>query len=591
MLIWFLADHPSKAPQQRLNVRHIHDPYSKGNTLGGPGSVIHKHSRAVAFSIFRNHTLFSRNHRQHKQPMHTSISILLANKKVQEQYTSTRTTSRLNSHGLLEDVGTMATSTSHPQSSSTMVGSVSTARSRPSTPHGHADGSQSEGYASDQRGHSSSKSVSTGVESSSQSSRLPSPPVPQTSTSSHSSTVSAPSADVSETTRVSGDTSLFAYNVGEASSSRDRTTSLPSSQPPYDFQRRDINDLDDEESPPRTSHAEAFATVDSSYFEHIRARSDHRVEEPSSHGLVGVLRRKLLGSTKASSRPQSTLPPTIPREGNYTPPWLTMAPRSKQEERERVIQNLNESFKDVGLLPTARVNPKQIAAKAKRSKHSNTTNIFEKVPTDSLYMLLPLWPGETDSASSETREDPASYFVPAEERQYLLVYYVPFEEDRSHDKKGDSHKKRARTDARSLAPASTTNQNERIISLRSFKAVARLVSYADLRETGVRVPAFGLSVTGPLQEATKRLPPPYIREQRLDDIVIGVCYSRNTGIEFVPEGLQKLGLCMPSDQPPRMIARDNDIIIDEDLILTPIGRSAVEMAWLGCMAVTSFGST
>ena len=90
---------------------------------------------------------------------------------------------------------------------------------------------------------------------------------------------------------------------------------------------------------------------------------------------------------------------------------------------------------------------------------------------------------------------------------------------------------------------------------------------------------------------TQWLPPRYIRDQRLDDIVIGVCYSRNMGIEFVPEGLQKLGLTMPSDQPPRMITKDMDIVIDEDIILTPIGRAAVEMAWLGCLAVTSFGST
>ncbi|KIP08424.1 hypothetical protein PHLGIDRAFT_18940 [Phlebiopsis gigantea 11061_1 CR5-6] len=578
-----LAEQSAKAPQQRLNVRHIHDPFSKGNTQGGPGSVIHKHSRAIAFSIFRNHSLFSKHHRQHKQPMHTSISILLANKKVQEQYTSTRTTSRLNSHGLLEDVGTMGTTSAYSQSR-TMIATAST-RSRPPTPQ-QADGSQSEGYISDQRGQS--------IRSSSTSREVPAPPpagpppVPQKDAPSGSS-VSSSSMDVSDSTRMSGES----VSSTEASSSADRASTFTSqTSATHTISRQSSDDVDDEDSPPRTSHAEAFATVDSSYLEHMRTRPERRhAEEPASHGLVGVLRRRFLGTSKNVPKAQAVHPPTVPREGNYTPPWLTMAPRSKQEERERVIQNLNESFKDVGLLPTARAN--KSASKGKRPKHPNPTTIFEKVPTDSLYMLLPLWPGETDPMSSEIREEPSTYFVPVEERQYLLVYYVPFEDDRSkaHDKKIESNKKRARVDTRSPAAATSTTSTERIISLHSFKAVARLVSYADLRETGVRVPAFGLSVTGSLGEATQFLPPPFIREQRLDDIVIGVCYNRPGGVEFIPEGLQKLGLCMPTETPPRPPSNEMDDEQEEEVILTPIGRAAIEMAWLGCMAVSSFGST
>ncbi|EKM54405.1 uncharacterized protein PHACADRAFT_258231 [Phanerochaete carnosa HHB-10118-sp] len=583
-------DHPPKAPQQRLNVRHVTDPFSKGNKLGGPGSVIHKHSRAIAFSIFRNHSLFSRSHRQHKQPMHTSISILLANKKVQEQYTSTRTTSRLNSHGLLEDVGTIETSTSFSQTR-TMVSSAISARSRPGTPHAPADGSQSEGYVSDQRGQcSTTRGGSAPAESSS--SRSPTlppsvPPPTQSNMSSHSSALSSSSIDASEMIRVSGDS----FSQGEASTMADRNSTLvgQSVTTITSRSRRNSLDVDDEDSPPRTSHAEAFATVDSSYFE--RTRTDRRMEEPSSHGLVQSLRRKLLGSSKGSSKsPQSTMPPALPREGNYTPPWLTMAPRSKQEERERVIQNLNESFKDVGLLPTARISNKASSSKGKRSRHPNVTTIFENVPADSLYMLLPLWPGDTDPAS-ENGEDPASSFVPVEERQYLLVYYVPFEE-KIEEKKSDQ-KKRARADTRSIATASsmTLNDRDRIISLRCFKAVARLVSYIDLRETGVRVPSFGLSVTGSLKEATRYLPPPSIREEKLDDIAIGSCMGRERGVEFYPEGLQKLGLCMPTLNPPRQPTSETDVVEEEEVLLTPIGRAAVEMAWLGCMAVTSFTST
>ena len=347
--------------------------------------------------------------------------------------------------------------------------------------------------------------------------------------------------------------------------------------------------MDHEDSPPRTSHAQAFATIDSSYFEHMLTRIDRRVEKPSSHGLVSVFRRKFLGSAKGNAKSSHSTMPLARLQGSYTPPWLTMAPRSKQEERKHIIQNLNDFFKGVGLLPTARVNHKSSSSKGERPKHPNTTTIFENVPADSLYMLLPLWPGETDPASSETSEDPASYFVPIEGRQYLLVYYVPLDE--KADKKLD-HKKRARSDTRSIAtaPSVTVKDRDRIISLRSFKVIARLVSYADLRETGVRVPAFGLSVTGPLREAMHHLPPPEIREQSLDDIIIGYSLNQEKGVEFFPEYLQKLGLCMPMLNSQPQPTSETNMPEEEDVVLTPIGRAVVEMAWLGCMALTSFGS-
>ena len=96
---------PSKAPTQRINVRHIADPFSRGNTKGGPHSIIHRHSRAIAFSIFRKYGLFGRAHKAGGTSFHvnTSGTILLATMEVQAQFTSTRTTSQLNAHGLLTD--------------------------------------------------------------------------------------------------------------------------------------------------------------------------------------------------------------------------------------------------------------------------------------------------------------------------------------------------------------------------------------------------------------------------------------------------------------------------------------------------------
>jgi len=345
-------------------------------------------------------------------------------------------------------------------------------------------------------------------------------------------------------------------------------------------------DLDDEQSPPRTSHAEAFATVDSNYVDFVRGRGQRpHNQDDSSHSIVHAFRRRFLGqgATKARSGPHTAGPTSASLEGHYTPPWLTMAPRSKVEERERVIQNLNESFKDVGLLPSFR-GQRGHHDKPKRGKANSSTNIFANVPVDCLYMLLPLWPGETDTIAAVHREDPAGYIVPVEERQYLLVYYVPFDE-RSKKKRD---KKRTREEVHKTTPGAQGVN----ISLQSFRICARLVSYFDMRETGVRLPDYGLSITGSMTEATRHLPPPSIREMSLDDIVIGVCHTRDTGMEFVPEGLLKLGLCMPlpMDETNRLL-REEEEPEELDVNLTPIGRAAVEMAWLGSMAVTCFGHT
>lgn len=344
-------------------------------------------------------------------------------------------------------------------------------------------------------------------------------------------------------------------------------------------------DLDDEQPPPRTSHAEAFATIDSAYIEYMRGKPDRvHQDDASSHGFVGLFRRRLLGQStaKLTSKPPTAGPNPAALEGNYTPPWLTMAPRSKQEERERVIQTLNESFKDVGLLPSFK--PQRAQPKHKIRKPASQTNIFANVPSDSVYMLLPLWPGETDPVSAEQEEDPASYIVNIEDRQYLLVYYVPFQDD-SKKKKGDKKRTRAETH---VASTSSSGQKLPHINLNSFRVCARLVCYSDLRETGVRLPDYGLSITGSMTEAVQFLPPKSIRDKALDDVIIGVCHSRWDGMEFLTEGLTVLGLCKPPEVEPVLPVKEEDPIVDLESLLTPIGRSAVEMAWLGCMALTCF---
>jgi hypothetical protein len=72
---------PAKPLQHRLNIRHIVDPYSKGNTRGGPSVIIHKHSRALAYSIFREHDLQAIR-RGGSGLLGTDLSSLLAPKRV-----------------------------------------------------------------------------------------------------------------------------------------------------------------------------------------------------------------------------------------------------------------------------------------------------------------------------------------------------------------------------------------------------------------------------------------------------------------------------------------------------------------------------
>ncbi|KAL4244794.1 hypothetical protein ABKN59_011554 [Abortiporus biennis] len=621
------SEQPDKAAQQRINVRHITDPYSLGNTRGGPASVIHKHSRAIAFSIFRTHSLFSTQVRRANH-MSTSISILLATKKVQEQYTSTRTTSKLNSHGLLEDNrrplpkngNTGPTKVSGKTASSaptTSGGSVSTA-SRDSSTRGRQldaspaksskgkgkavakpeeiDGNISSGIGPSTHTATMSSGQSNVAESIATSTSHSSGPISQPGSPvsrhqpTHTHAVSMSSEIPSETVRPSTDETMYSPKATILTASPSDTMLSHSNSTRSLVTRSDVisGDSDeDEQSPPRTSHAEAFATVDSNYLEYMRGRSEPRIHpehESGSHSLVGALRRRLLGQgvTKAGSKQASSSSGSAGLEANYTPPWLTMAPRSKQEERERVIQNLNESFKDVGLLPSFRPNKGQ--AKGKSKKTTSSPNIFANVPADCLYMLLPLWPGETDPQFQELKEDPALFVVPVEERQYLLVYYVPFDEQTKK-----KEKKRTRAETHTAAAASSNTNT--VITLQSFRVCARLVSYKDLNTTGVRLPDHGLSVTGSLIEATKFLPSAAIREMRLDDVVIGICHSRSTGMEFIPEGLAKLGLCMPTDDPiPPAPIREDEEVEEVAIYLTPIGRAAVEMAWLGCMAVTCFGT-
>jgi len=255
---------------------------------------------------------------------------------------------------------------------------------------------------------------------------------------------------------------------------------------------------------------------------------------------------------------------------------MTIAGRKVQENNELLIQNLNDSFKDVGLLHST------FKPKGSKSSRKNKTgvNLFEEVPDDALYMLLPLWAGETDKASMPSSPAPTRDFIPLDQRQYLLVYYVPFE---SHNQEKSQEPTKKKTKSSLTSPESSLDSTDsKAVNLSAFRVSTRLVGYDELRGSGVRLPSAGLAVTGPVWEAQYTAPSGLSTEHH-DDVIVATCYGREKGVEFLPHGLIKLGLCVVS-------AEMGPGELEPQVLLSPIGRAAAEMIWLGCMALTSFGA-
>lgn len=284
-----------------------------------------------------------------------------------------------------------------------------------------------------------------------------------------------------------------------------------------------------------------------------------------------------------------TLSPSVT---SIIPPWMTLAPHSIQKEGRRVVQAIKSSFKDVGFVPSTRSTGDVGIGRGSKGKEKDMLN---QVPHDSLYMLLPLWPHETDPASAARGVGQRKVEVADRgQKLYLLVYYAPF----GNRGEGNLTKERSRfrprkgeRDRRYPTPPFDIH--------RGIKVIGRLIAHSDLNGAEIRLPTCGLSVTGSLAEAELGIPPASLRDAHPDDFVIGACLDRDgtSIIEFFPEGLERLGLCVPRTEPPvqdhslpgMQIAEPEN----EDLALQPltaIGRAAVEVTWLGCMAIMTLWS-
>jgi hypothetical protein len=598
---------PAKPFQQRLNISNHRTPYSaKSYPSDGPTSTIHKHSKANGFSISRHYRIrkkppvaqSGRASTSSRTPATPSVEpepqqkpsnmVLLAPRRVQEQYTSTNTTRKLESHGFLSDNGR------HDPRDLERLDRVE----REAKERLKREKEQEKQRAKELRRAEIARLKEKGKSKSAQNSATDSGSSAGSIASENSE--AGPSAGLSYTARPSVDHSILSQETDGS----DRTV-LSSAlhrridkSPVYDPDDDDDDFYDYDDSarrrrpPSRTPHAEVFSPLPPEALESF-VRDD------------GYSRRLFpWGQSKSTSALGR------PLENVYKPQWPVANPsRHQSEKKGKTLDTLNSSFQDVGLLPAVdeiRGSSRYSKRKQQPTKHAKgssqeSTNVFHSFSSDYLYMLLPLWPGETDQVSAKSYPYPTPN-IPIESRKYLLIYYCPDDAsspDKSRGSALDNAKKQRSRPSPTSSRDSMNKQYDKHILLDKFHFCARIVSYSDIQGSGVRSPDMGLSVLGPLQEAIETMPTHcYIDTFQ----VIGMCTSREKGVEFVPEGLEKLGLARripdpqlaPEDREPRAKrfsitgVEEADEVSDTLLVLTPIGRAVVEMAWLGSMALTSF---
>ncbi|KAG1890093.1 hypothetical protein F4604DRAFT_646380 [Suillus subluteus] len=627
---------PAKAAQQRINVRHIPDPFLKGPKTAGPSTVIHKHSRATAFSIFRSYTLFTAKRAgtgSRNIHMHTSGGIMLAPKKVQEQYTSTKTTSKLDTHGLLEDGSRKAIGNTNGNGNGDKSRRGTLLEKEKRREKEKEDAKKAKAKAKEKKKELKKNSdrdrasnATEGAESS-------------------TATSSGGSINASQVTPARATTSKITFVPSIKSPVTAQSTSGPSSpetSSTFDHSSRKLQSdsstsvatshirghrgsIDsDEYLPTRTPHAEAFGTLDPNDIEHLR-----RAQKPTdgSSSLANRIFRRFRG---AANRADNITQPVATPQNAYSPPWIVTAGRDQNEEHVRVLTDLNNSFRDVGLLhtqPSHRVGKGVGVGAGGAKKRAVTPDIFDYIPEDSLYMLLPLWAGETDpgggsgvasgsimaesSSSSEasastnvttaTTVTSATLLTIPEDRQFLLVWYVPFEDEKknpsSFNSNSNSNSASSTADKKKLKQAHSTSDpnaesNQKNVYLRNFRVNARLVGYDELRGTGIRVPSDGLAVVAPTldvgslggvrnREESKSQPAPESGTGALglETFTICMCSSRENGFHFQSEGLSKLGLCLQEEVALPAVNNPQAVYLE---IPTSEMRHLVDAGWEGC---------
>ena len=512
-----------------------------------------------------------------------SNMILLGTRKVQKAYTSTTTTRKLQSHGLLDGH-------SSPRDEERIKREHKREYEREKLARGKAK-DQDKGKGKDRKDREEKRKITDKEEMMSKDSKQGVPDGSGGSSAGSANALSDGGIFVNSSTSVttpdpsegsgsfgSIEQSVISYKTA----SSDRTV-LQTTLHSHRRRRHPDDDNSSDEDlrlPTRTPHRETYAVLPPEVFE-----CTHHQEHPT-HGLWGW--GKSRGGNQIRHCPN-------PYEASYNPPWPVTTPRINSETRKGIVDDLNMSFQDVGLLPAlGEIRSSQsghIRRKREQQVHASRrhdqpqSDIFEDVPSDALCMLLPLWPGETDPSSARKYPSGHPSLLPSS-RQYLLVYYKVQPGTVSPEETKTKLDKKWTRASPTSSHESTNKREERGILLNNFYIIARIVSHRDLQGTGIRVPDVGLAVSGPLDIAYDNMPTdvPY------GEYILGVCNSRDAGIDFLQDGFEKMGLSRNMPSPNPVIADDDDDSrsLDSVAVLTPLGRAVMEMAWLGGLALTSF---
>lgn len=479
------------------------DSPSTGST---PLVIVHRHSQVQGFSLYRYAS------------QATTDAILLAPKNVLRQYTRTRSTRSLRTHGLIEDV------------KPPLVPRQSPATDRHNTEGTNGPSAVIGGL--DRPSAFSTNRPTLFSHSDQQMLFSPEPSRPHTASSmgtDHSLSVITDSSKTLEYPRV-------------ISSSDYILSSEPSSPRSPRFS---------------TSHAEAFAMI-TDYIPTTTSTHPHVLHgQKSPFGWLKAFSSKP-SLNKDSKEPSSPATDEEEELKKVVGPWVKIAPRADRVEAERQVKQVSESFECVGLIP-----PHE--KKKKRRINNNTTveecAALEKISSDSMCMLLPLWSEQVETPLSShaslsgksTRSEHSSISKPSirlEDRKYLLVSYVPLEEEVSN--------KRRRSPGGSTSPHPNYTQ--------AFHATGEILTYGDLRSSGLRLPQKGFYVNG-----TSAMP--VSQEQKPH--VLAVCPNRQDGVLIDHEALEAFGFVET---------------LPEGARLSDMGKAVAEMIWCGCITLVTFMS-
>ncbi|KAK7473228.1 hypothetical protein VKT23_001326 [Stygiomarasmius scandens] len=304
------------------------------------------------------------------------------------------------------------------------------------------------------------------------------------------------------------------------------------------------------------------------------------------------------------------------------------APTSREEEvnaqQQKILNSLEESFENIGLLPsvhdrgrdrdrersrTDRSTRDSIAGRDQNKKgkgwlgqrriiEEEDTDVLGHIPQDALFMILPLWPEETDVYSQKAQP----FVLPEisdQEKRYLIVFYKPMQKEEEVALEGRQRGKEKEREKEN-EPGHGHGQSKSIM-LSSFTVVALTVSFEELQALRVTLPKEGLMVTGPLEDAFRSIPGRTpLTDMSTRKCLLAHCNSRETGLEYYPDALLKLGLCsvvsddsdngVPNPLPLGRVSEEFDSQKSVVVKLTSLGSAVSEMIWCGALAVTSFGT-